>query len=464
MTSRKPNDITIPLITAFADAVTIELSFLIAYWLRFYSPLTKYIPVTLGIPPLRAYIEASLYTLPVWLWLLKRRGLYKQRRNTHFSDEFFALVRIVFLAMLIIAGAAFFYREFSYSRVVYVLVGIVVIIFLSLERYIIHHFEQWWYRRGHDVKNILILGSGESAQKLFSSFTTHPERGYVPRGIYETSNSLNKQEISTKIPELIRTLHIDTIIIATQEQEHSVVYEIVRACEGLDVEIMFVPNILDVMTSQVRIHYIEGIPLLSLKAPALSTWNRFLKRLFDILFSITVLILLSPLFILLMVLIKLDSRGPIFYLQERIGLDGKLFRVIKFRSMKVDAEKETGPVWAQKNDPRTTRIGKFLRRFSLDELPQLINVLKGDMSIVGPRPERPYFVEQFKREIPKYLDRHRVKTGMTGWAQVNGLRGNAPITERTKYDLYYIENWSLVFDLKIILKTIHAVLFGKDAY
>jgi len=165
-----------------------------------------------------------------------------------------------------------------------------------------------------------------------------------------------------------------------------------------------------------------------------------------------------------MILVKIDSRGPIFYLQERIGMDGEIFRVIKFRSMKTDAEKQSGPVWAKKDDPRTTRVGKFLRRFSLDELPQLFNVLKGDMSIVGPRPERPYFVEQFKKEIPKYLDRHRVKTGMTGWAQVNGLRGNAPIVQRTQYDLYYIENWSLAFDIKIILKTIYAVLFGKDAY
>ncbi|HLF19271.1 MAG TPA: sugar transferase, partial [Bacteroidota bacterium] len=157
------------------------------------------------------------------------------------------------------------------------------------------------------------------------------------------------------------------------------------------------------------------------------------------------------------------SKGPILYRQERVGLDAKSFRVFKFRSMFTDAEQTTGPVWASRDDPRTTRFGKILRRFSFDELPQLLNVLKGEMSMVGPRPERPHFVEQFK-EIPKYLDRHRVKTGITGWAQVNGLRGNAPIEERTKYDVYYVENWSLAFDIKIILKTIRAVLFGKDAY
>jgi len=174
--------------------------------------------------------------------------------------------------------------------------------------------------------------------------------------------------------------------------------------------------------------------------------------------------LASPLLLMLAFLIKITSPGPVFFLQERVGLDGSLFRVMKFRTMQTDAEKETGPVWAKKNDPRTTSVGRILRRFSLDELPQLFNVLRGEMSLVGPRPERPFFVERFKDEIPKYLDRHRVKTGMTGWAQVNGLRGNAPIDERTKYDVYYVENWSLVFDAKIILKTLRAVLFGKDAY
>jgi len=218
------------------------------------------------------------------------------------------------------------------------------------------------------------------------------------------------------------------------------------------------------MTSLVQIKHIGGIPFLGIKSPALSTWNSIIKRTFDLLFASCILILTSPLYLIIVILIKIDSKGSVFYHQERIGLDGEVFRVIKFRSMRIDAEHTSGPVWSKKNDSRATRIGKFLRRLSLDELPQLINVIKGDMSVVGPRPERPHFVEQFKRQIPRYLERHRVRTGMTGWAQVNGLRGNASITERTKYDIYYIENWSLIFDLKIILKTIHTVLFGKDAY
>ncbi|HOV99613.1 MAG TPA: undecaprenyl-phosphate glucose phosphotransferase [Bacteroidota bacterium] len=461
MPDKKRRDITLPLITVLADALAIEVSFLIAYWIRFYSPFTKLVPVTQGIPPLNAYIVGSLIAIPVWIWLMRQEGLYQQHRIIHFSDDFFAIVRIVVIGMLIIAGAAFFYRGFSYSRVVFVLIGITSIVMLSLERFFLFHFEQWWYRHNHDNKHVLILGSGENANRLSSFFSAHPELGYNTVATIDAQNiSLESQSL----PELIKSQGIDTVIFSFLENDHKRTEAIVRQCEGLDVTMMFVPDILDVMTTNVKIRHIDGIPLLTIKTPALSPWNRIIKRTFDIIFASIILILFSPLFLFLMILVKIDSRGPIFYLQERIGMDGEIFHVIKFRSMKVDAEKQSGPVWAKKDDPRTTRVGKFLRRFSLDELPQLINVLKGDMSIVGPRPERPYFVEQFKKEIPKYLDRHRVKTGMTGWAQVNGLRGNAPIAQRTQYDLFYIENWSLAFDIKIILKTIYAVLFGKDAY
>jgi exopolysaccharide biosynthesis polyprenyl glycosylphosphotransferase len=219
------------------------------------------------------------------------------------------------------------------------------------------------------------------------------------------------------------------------------------------------------MTSRVRIRELEGIPFIPIKHVPLSSWNAVLKRGFDIVVAVLLIILLSPLFAVTALLIRLTSPGPVFYIQERVGLDGVSFPLIKFRSMRTDAERQTGPVWAQKQDPRATPIGRFLRRFSIDELPQLVNVLRGDMSLVGPRPERPHFVQQFRREVPKYMDRHRVRSGMTGWAQVNGLRGSeASIEERTKLDIYYIENWSLIFDLKIIFKTVRAVFFGKDAH
>lgn len=266
------------------------------------------------------------------------------------------------------------------------------------------------------------------------------------------------------LPNDIAVYRLQAALIALSYKEHPQLVEMIRDAEGLNIELMMVPDMLDMMTSRIRIQDIEGIPFIKIKEIPLSTWNRITKRCFDLAVSAIILVLAFPFTAILAVLIKLTSPGPVFFVQERIGLDGKSFDLYKFRTMLSDAEVTTGPVRAKKGDIRATAIGKILRRTSFDELPQLWNVLKGQMSIVGPRPERPFFVEQFKGRIPRYLERHRVKTGMTGWAQVNGLRGDAPIDERTKYDIYYVENWSLVFDMKIILKTIRAVIFGKDAY
>jgi exopolysaccharide biosynthesis polyprenyl glycosylphosphotransferase len=374
--------------------------------------------------------------------------------------------------MLVVMAGAFFYRTFSYSRIVFWILGISAVTFISIGRFIILKFEQLWYAHGKDLRRVIIVGTSPIASRIFRSLTIRRSLGYEALGYCSVENSTENtlKDIPylgsiASVPNLIKTHNIDVILIAFSETEHSLLHDLVRDCQGLNVEMMMVPDILELMTSQVQIKHIEGIPFLGIKSPTLSTWNLIVKRTFDLLFALLILLLASPIILLIAILIKLESKGPIFYLQERVGLDGEVFKVIKFRSMRTDAERSTGPVLSQRDDPRTTQLGRFLRRFSLDELPQLINVIKGDMSVVGPRPERPYFVEKFKNQVPRYLERHRAKTGMTGWAQVNGLRGgNASIAERTKYDIYYIEHWSLVFDLKIILKTIHAVLFGHDAY
>lgn len=464
-------DFLIPFVTVISDVIAIEAAFLVSYWLRFYSPLTSTIPVTLGFPPLEAYVIGSLVVIPLWLFLFNSRNMYASRRITYFSDEFFAIVRLVFVGMLIVMAGAFFYRAFSYSRVVFALLGFSAVFFISIGRFVVMKFEQGWYARGNDLKAAIIVGTNATARRVYENIASHPFLGYHVAGYFSANGTNDMSDSGSKhlgsidaVPAYIKEHAIDVVLIALSYKEHPQLYEMVRECEGLNTEMMMVPDMLEMMTSRVRIKELEGIPFINIKGVPLSTWNIILKRSFDMLVALLVLILASPLFLLIAALVKLDSKGPVFFHQERVGLDGVPFQVMKFRTMRTDAEKDTGPVWASKNDPRTTGIGKFLRRFSLDEIPQLFNVLRGDMSIVGPRPERPHFVEQFKKEIPKYLDRHRVKTGMTGWAQVNGLRGNAPIEERTKYDVYYVENWSLVFDLKIILKTIRAVLFGKDAY
>ena len=472
MHKSSPKDFLIPLLTVFSDAVSIEFSFVFSYWLRFYSPLTHYFEVTKGFPPLTEYVAGSLVVIPVWLLLFNTRGMYQSRRNAYFSDEFFAVVRLVFIGMLMVMAGAFFYRTFSYSRLVFALLGFSAVTFIAGGRFLVMEFEQWWYGQGKDLKRVVLVGTNATARSVFEKIAHHRALGYDIFGYFSARRSGKlKSATSTKrlgtindVPSYVKVNSVDIILIALDYEDHPALYELVRDCEGLNAEIMMVPDMLEIMTTGVRLKELEGIPFIRIKGIPLGTWNLIMKRSFDVAVASLVLVLLSPFLLLLAAIIKLDSNGPVFYTQERVGLDGRSFRVLKFRSMKVDAEKGSGPVWARKDDPRTTRIGRFLRGFSLDELPQLINVVRGDMSIVGPRPERPHFVEQFRKEIPKYLERHRVKAGMTGWAQVNGLRGNAPIEERTKYDVYYVENWSLVFDLKIILKTVRAVLFGKDAY
>ena len=469
--STRRKDFAIPFLTVLADVVAMECAFLASYWIRFESALTEVAEVKLGTPPLEAYIVGSLFVIPVWLWLFKSRGMYNPRRNVYFSDEFFAIVRLVFLGMLVVMSAAFFYRAFSFSRLVFGILGLAAVAFISLGRFAMLKYEQRWYRSGNDIKNAILVGVNDGARRVVERINAHPSLGYNIVGYFSTPKRNGKPPAGLPRLGSVRDVAryakqhgIDIAFIALQDSEHALLYPLVQECEGFNIELMLVPDVLELLTSQVKLKTIEGIPFIPVKSLPMSSWNQITKRTFDVVAASLALVLLSPILLIIAALVKLTTSGPVFFSQVRVGLDGVGFPVLKFRSMSVDAEQKSGPVWAQKDDPRTTSVGKFLRRFSLDELPQLFNVLKGEMSIVGPRPERPHFVEKFKTEIPRYLERHRVKTGMTGWAQVNGLRGNAPIAERTKYDVFYVENWSLVFDLKIIFKTIRAVLFGEDAY
>jgi Undecaprenyl-phosphate glucose phosphotransferase len=263
---------------------------------------------------------------------------------------------------------------------------------------------------------------------------------------------------------MIREHGIQEVIIARPELGHQEVLTIISRCEGGQVGIRIFPDLFQIIATEVSIGDMGGLPLLTVRDIALRGWKLTLKRAVDLAITAIGLVFLSPMLVLVSLAIKLDSPGPVFYAQERMGLDAKPFWCLKFRSMRSDAEAR-GPGWTTENDPRVTRLGKLIRRFSIDELPQLINVLLGDMSLVGPRPERPIYVEQFRRSIPRYMERHREKAGLTGWAQVNGLRGDTSIAERTKYDLWYIENWSLWLDFKIMLRTFANIILGdRHAY
>jgi Undecaprenyl-phosphate glucose phosphotransferase len=267
------------------------------------------------------------------------------------------------------------------------------------------------------------------------------------------------------IHAIIERERVDEVIIAIPEASSEDLLHVISMCDRSTIGIKVVPDMFQIMAGQMSIGELSGLPLLNMRDVALRGWKLTLKRAIDIVGSTIGLILGAPFFFLMALLVKLDSAGPALFSQERMGLDGKRFHVIKFRTMRSDAEK-SGPQWTQKDDPRRTRLGGFLRRTNVDELPQLINVLLGDMSLVGPRPEQPYYVERFRASIPRYMERHREKAGLTGWAQVNGLRGDTSIEERTKYDIWYIENWSVWLDVKIILLTVWQTIgsANRNAY
>jgi exopolysaccharide biosynthesis polyprenyl glycosylphosphotransferase len=467
------SEVLIPVITIISDVIAIELSFLFSYWIRFYSVLNNYFPFEGPLPGFTGYLILSFMAIPVWILIFQSRKMYRPRRVVFIFDEFFLIARLVTFGIIFAFGLIFFYRVFPYSRLVFVLIWAISIFLITLGRYIVLKIEKNLYNRGKALKKALIVGSNSNAYDILNNFDAHPYAGYKICGYLaenhemDLDHSLQKKKLGaySDIVQAIKRHNIESVLVTIPSTEHQKLYELMKLCEGENVEFLLMPDFLEMITSSVRVQEIDGIPFLRIKSIPMNIWNRMIKRIFDIAFSSVFLLLTSPIFIILAVFIKLTSKGKVFYKQERVSLEGRKFNMIKFRSMIENAEEQTGAVFAAKDDNRSTPIGKFLRKFSLDELPQYINVLKGDMSVVGPRPEREYFINLMKQKIPKYLERHRVKCGITGWAQVNGLRGKETSMEkRIEYDIYYIENWSIIFDLKIIFKTFREMFFSKAAF
>jgi len=481
-----------PFFLFLADVLTIFSSFLVAYWLRFYSPLTEIVQVTKGIPPLSLYLYGSIFVAVVWVMVLNAYGLYKSTRPKTAFDEFYLLAKSATLGFLVVLAFTFFYRSTSYSRATLVASWILGMILLFGERRIMAKLERHFIRKGYGVRKAIIVGTGETGLSLYQRWKANPQIGYQLIGLLQTQEinlhtphpsplPQGERELSASpsasmagsipvlgsiddLSRIIKEENVELVILALPLSFHQKMMEIILSCEDLKVEFQIVPDMFEIMASRAKVLSLDGIPLISLGRTPLEGWNRLLKRTLDLTVSSASLLLFSPLFAILAILIKLTSKGSLFYKQERLGRDGKRFIQYKFRSMIENAEDKTGPVFAGDDDPRKTKVGAFLRRNNLDELPQFFNVLKGDMSLVGPRPERKFFVDKFKEGIPRYFLRHKVKSGITGWAQVNGLRGNTSIEERTKFDLFYVENWSLSFDIKILLLTLKEWFSSKNAY
>ncbi|MBU9889308.1 MAG: undecaprenyl-phosphate glucose phosphotransferase [Candidatus Omnitrophica bacterium] len=452
--------------TMAVDGAMIVLSFLVAYTVRFYLVLPKH----LGVPPLHGYLHALIGILPVYLWLFRECRLYQPARHMRRIEEIFWVIKAVSYATVLLMAVTFFYREFSYSRVFLFFLWFFSCVFISIGRYLLIQWEYWRRIRRKDLIEVLVIGYTENARAFIRWMRNNPHYGQVPVAVLSENALPVGQELegvrvaglASEWEAWIQKLRPDQVVLLEPGLSREVISDLVAVCEDAFIEFKMGADIHGIIASNVGVEYVSTIPLLGFRPlPLDDPWNRFAKRAFDLAVSSVMGLVFLPVGLLVALVIRLEGKGPVFYAQERVGRDGKVFKLLKFRTMKVDAEKDTGPVWAKEGDARRTHCGEFLRRWNLDEFPQLINVLRGQMSLVGPRPERPHFVDRFRESVPRYMARHKVKAGLTGWAQVHGLRGNTSIEERIKYDLYYMENWSLLLDVEILVMTFFAF---KNAY
>ncbi len=445
------------------DVASVILSYYIGWLIPHANPQNV-------IGPFIEFWPLPAVHLGVLLATFFSRRMYQRRRPISHLDETLKIALYNSFATLItVALLSLFVPDFRYHRQIVIIAwGINIALLTALRT--IHAQVQWAVQaRGVGDDRVLIVGAGDIGQLLHNRIQQNPKLGFQIVGVVDNARTQHRQSgmdapllgSLADIPRIIDKYAIDEVFIGLPESSHQDLVNIISLCEREKVGIRVFPDVFQIMASEVTIGDLGGLPLLTIRDVALQGWKVTLKRGLDLVGSGVGLVLLSPFMLMAALFVKLDSPGPVFYAQERMGLDARPFKIIKFRTMRQDAEMD-GPGWTTPDDVRKTRLGAFLRRFNIDELPQLINVLLGDMSLVGPRPERPVYVEQFRQSIPRYMDRHREKAGLTGWAQVNGLRGDTSIVERTKYDLWYIENWSLWLDIKIILRTIMQTLMGTN--
>jgi Undecaprenyl-phosphate glucose phosphotransferase len=436
------------------DLLCISLAWWLAYALRFHTSLffaaEHYV--------VRHYVIAWLLILLAWGAVFELLDLYRPRRLSTYRREIFDLIKGCSLALLIFLGIIFLLREIVLSRIVVVLFWFAALMFLNLSRIVVREGLRSLRRRGYNLRHLAIVGTPEQAGRLLHKLHQYRHLGQrivclvlVGEGaLGEGARGVRIARSPEELLSLVRSGSLDGIYVTLPIEQSSRLAEIQAWLGDEPVDLFFVPDLGKLAKLRGNVEEFDGMQFFSLQTSPLYGWNALLKRAMDVLVGGVALVVFLPLMALIALAVKCSSRGPVLYRQERMGLDGERFDMLKFRTMVADAERLTGPVWSPENDSRATPVGRWLRRTSLDELPQLINVLRGEMSLVGPRPERPPLIEEFRKSIPKYMLRHKVKAGMTGWAQVNGWRGNTSLDRRIEYDLDYIENWSLWRDVKIL--------------
>ncbi len=453
-------------------------AFFAAWFLRFEIEV---IPVTKNVPEFAPYLRLVPIVLILWPFVFYFHGLYQNRRGRSRVDEVLTIAMAVLVATVLLSVFLAWYRPpawpgstqvFTFSRAFVGLFALADLLLVAAMRMAIRLALHRIRLSGLNVQRILVVGAGALGREITAKIQAHREIGFEVVGFLDDDPGKSGTVIcgvpvlgSLRQADEVLAMHgIDQVYIALPLEAHKKMLQMIDLMAQECVEIKLVPDILQYAALRTGLEDVDGTPVINLSQVPLQGWSSMIKRAMDIGMALAVMVALVPIIPLIALLIWLEDRGPIFYRQERMGLDGKPFLIVKFRSMRVDAEASSGPVWAVRDDPRRTRVGSILRRTSLDELPQIWNVLMGDMSIVGPRPERPTFVREFKHKIPRYMLRHRVKAGITGWAQVHGWRGNTSVKKRIQYDLYYIQNWSLALDFKILWMTIRYALRHHNAY
>jgi len=471
MKSRTQTQVVFVLTLVLTDMAMVGLALFLAYWMRRYIPWPN---EAQGMGSFPGYAGVVLVQIVSVLGVFAFSRLYRPTRGPSRIDEFYSIIAFTTVGTLMgVALSSLFFKnsplELDYSRGMILYGWGLTIVFVTVGRVVHTQVRARLRRQGWGRDRVLIVGTGDVGRMIFHKIQSNPGLGYEVAGFVTTDGEQATPSAApvlgraSDLAPIIDDYQVDEVIIALPEATHQEILTLLSECERGKVTIRVFPDVFQIMASQVSIGDLGGLPLLTVRDIALRGWRRTAKRLMDVVGAVCVLILISPLMVLMAILVKLDSRGPVFYAQERMGLDARPFRMLKFRSMRQDAEAH-GPGWTVEDDPRVTRLGRIIRRIDVDELPQFVNVLMGEMSLVGPRPERPVYVNQFRRSIPHYMDRHWEKAGMTGWAQVNGLRGDTSIVERTKYDLWYIENWALLLDIKILIRTVFNLVTSPNAY
>ncbi len=452
---------------ATADVVASCVALVAAYLIRFESVW----PTPKGYQPFSDYAVLLPVIAVLWPLVFYFHRLYQIRRDRSMIDEALAVVVAVALGTILLIGLLSFWRTFSFNRPLLVVFLVLDILLVAAVRFGIHRYLEIVWASGIGVRRALVVGAGHTGRALADKLIDHPATGVKPIGFAdddpkkrdEAYRGLSVLGDTSQVKELLRAHDVDTVFLALPVEAHRTMLRILQDVGNEMIDIRLVPDVFQFVTFKAGIEDFDGLPVINLTQVPLEGWNSLVKRSMDVVLSSIGLASLAVLFPFIALAIWLEDRGPIFYAQERMGLDGRHFRMLKFRSMKSDAEEE-GARWAEENDPRRTRVGALLRKTSLDELPQLVNVFLGDMSLVGPRPERPEFVHEFKEKFPQYMLRHRVRAGITGWAQVHGWRGNTSLSKRIEYDLYYVENWSVSLDIKILWLTVRWGFTHKNAY